>query len=355
MVGLVQDPSTVPRPDFTSDDYAETRADFISDKVTDAEAANLLERVWKSNQKIDAAKWRCAVNEAASEEAASLRRRAEAGAQKAEQDAADREALRREDKKKNPNKYIPIPVRAPPTQHLEIISPYTQRMINAGKYCEMWYFTSEGLDAAKNCKTYIDDESLVPSIDSSGNTMWMPAATKWEPGTFREDKDLTWDEFSGVVPHMLLAMQRAHWPEDRKNVLAGFWGNLMSHPLPTSIDPLAVKTLLHYQAEQHKHWHDAIPGLGGGWSLNEISDVLMCNAADDVYRTHREELDAALRAQWQYQAQVAQTRADDRHSAPRQSQQRRRSASPPSRSLGARGYAPQQASNEHYQAARKDF
>ncbi|KIJ57088.1 hypothetical protein M422DRAFT_23203 [Sphaerobolus stellatus SS14] len=297
MVGLVQDPSTVPRPDFTSDDYAEARADFISDTVTDAEAANLLERVWKSNQKIDAAKWRRAVNEAASEEAASLRRRAEAGAQKVEQDAADREELRREDKKKNPNKYIPIPVRAPPTQHLEIISPYAQRMINAGKYCEMWYFTPEGLDAAKNRKTYTDDESLVPSIDSSGNTTWMPAAAKREPGTFREDKDLTWDEFSGAVPRMLLAMQRAHWPEDRKNALAGFWGNLMSHPLRTSIDPLAVKTLLLYQAEQRKRWHDAIPGLGGGWSLNEISDVLMRNAADDVYRTHREELDAALRAQ----------------------------------------------------------
>ncbi|KIJ54196.1 hypothetical protein M422DRAFT_221727 [Sphaerobolus stellatus SS14] len=295
MVNLTQDPASLACPDFTSDEYAGARAGLMEGSTTEAQAADLLRKVWVVNQKRDVARWDKRIADEAADEAATLMRRTENLARVAQQEVVDREEAWREDKKKNPSKYVPIPNRPPPTLRPEIIAPYAQRRIDKGLYCEMYYFTAEGLDAVKKVGSYVD-ESMVPVTDGAGGMNWIPAIAKRDPGSFKEDQDLTWDQFSGAVPRMLLALQRVKGPAERVEALAGFWGKLLSHPLRISIDPLATKTLLLYQAQQRFAWYEAIPIEGKGWNLNEISEVLMQRAADDVYRTQREELDKALRA-----------------------------------------------------------
>ncbi|KIJ48227.1 hypothetical protein M422DRAFT_205651, partial [Sphaerobolus stellatus SS14] len=204
-------------------------------------------------------------------------------------------------------------------------------MMEKGRYCEMWYFTAEGLNAAKKSGAYADSEGDVLITDSSGGMAWIPAVAKRDLGSFKEDRELTWEEFAAAVPRMLLAMQRAHWPEDRMQLLAGFWGNLMSHPLRVSIDPLASRTLLLYQAEQREAWHLALLE-GREWDLADISTVLMQKAGDDTYRSQREETDRAMTAKWDFQVKLAVAQAST--PKPSATHQRRRSASPPSRSHG---------------------
>ncbi|KIJ50600.1 hypothetical protein M422DRAFT_159427, partial [Sphaerobolus stellatus SS14] len=206
MVNLNQDPVLLPHPDFSSDEYAEARAEFVEGTMTDAGAAELLGRVWVANRKIESLKWKRHREEAAAEEAAAARRRAEEIIRQAEVELTEKEETRREDRKKNPTKYTPVPMLPPPTLAREILAPYAQRMMEKGRYCEMWYFTAEGLNAAKQSGAYVDSEGVVPVIDTSGGMAWISATAKRDPGSFKEDQELTWEEFAAAVPRMLLAM-----------------------------------------------------------------------------------------------------------------------------------------------------
>ncbi|KIJ34108.1 hypothetical protein M422DRAFT_144065, partial [Sphaerobolus stellatus SS14] len=202
------DPALAECPDFTSDEYREARADFVEGSVTEIQAAQLLKKAWLTNQKIEAARWNRRVEEEAMEEEVANTKRAEEAARTLVQEEMDREEVRREDRKKNPSKYVPIPNRPPPTLRAEIVAPYAQRRIDKGLYCEMYYFTAEGLDVAKKVGAYIGEsmDVTVPIMDGTGGMTWIPAIAKRDPGSFKEDQNLTWEEFSGAIPRMLLAM-----------------------------------------------------------------------------------------------------------------------------------------------------
>jgi len=123
---------------------------------------------------------------------------------------------------------------------------------------------------------------MLPIIDATGTTTWVPAAAKREPFSFKNDEDLSWEEFTIAAPRMLLAFQHAKWPESRITMFSEFWGNILRHQFRLSDDPLDVKTLLVYQAEQRRDWHHAILAPNGAWN-----------------RTARDRADKELRAQWE--------------------------------------------------------
>ncbi|KIJ54596.1 hypothetical protein M422DRAFT_153126, partial [Sphaerobolus stellatus SS14] len=205
MVSSTRDPALMECPDFTSEEYAEVRESFVDGTVTEMQAAQMLRRVWAANQKFEVTRWNRRLEEEAVEVEADIARRAEEAARRLVQEAEDREELRWEDRKKNPSKFVPIPDRLPPILRPEIVALYAQRRMDKGLYCEVYYFTAEGLDAAKKVGAYVD-ESMVPITDGTGGMTWISAIAKREPGSFKEDQELTWEEFSGAVPHMLLAM-----------------------------------------------------------------------------------------------------------------------------------------------------
>ncbi|KIJ33335.1 hypothetical protein M422DRAFT_264725 [Sphaerobolus stellatus SS14] len=273
MISRNQDPALAECPDFTSDEYREARADFMEGSMTVFQAAQLLKKAWLANQKIEAARWNRRVEEEAVEEEVVSTRRAEEAACTLVQEEVDREEARQEDRKKNPSK------------------------IDKGLYCAMYYFTAGGLDMAKKVGAYVD-ESMVLIMDGTGGMTWIPAIVKRDPGSFKEDQDLTCEEFSGAIPRMLLAMQRSNWPADRVKALAGFWGSLLSHPLRVLIDPMVIKTLLLYQVEQRFTRHNAIPIEGKGWRIDKISEMLIQRAANDVYKKQREKTNKPLRAKY---------------------------------------------------------
>ncbi|KIJ28217.1 hypothetical protein M422DRAFT_126628, partial [Sphaerobolus stellatus SS14] len=199
------DPALVECPDFASQEYGEARATFMDETITEVQAAQILRRAWLANQMAESRRWNRIMEEEAVEEEIANTKRIEEAARIRLQEEADREEAKREDRKKNPSKYVPIPNRPPPTLRSEIVAPYAQRRMDKGLYCEMYYFTAEGLDAAKKVGAYAD-ESMVPVTDGAGAMTWIPAIAKRDPGSFKEDQDLTWEEFSGAIPRMLLAM-----------------------------------------------------------------------------------------------------------------------------------------------------
>ncbi|KIJ56470.1 hypothetical protein M422DRAFT_120887, partial [Sphaerobolus stellatus SS14] len=241
-------PATKVCPDFTIDEYTEVRSEFVLEGITDAAAAALLARAWKANQRTEAEEWRKANEEAAVAEEERLQAFAEDNASRVAQDALDQEEALRADKKKYPNKYSPINMRDPPNQRPDIPCAYALKRLEEGVYLELYYLGREGLDAAKTTAGQALDEGLQPVIDPvTGGSTWIAASAKRDTNSFKRDEDLTWDEFAGAVPRMLLAMQHARWPAERITIMAKFWGNILSHSLRLSTDPIDERTLLLYQ------------------------------------------------------------------------------------------------------------
>ncbi|KIJ46996.1 hypothetical protein M422DRAFT_126399, partial [Sphaerobolus stellatus SS14] len=148
MVELTQNPTYLTHPDFTADKYAEARQSFTSMEITDRAAAEILEKAWLANQKIESVRWRRVREEEAAKESESLRQAVEEVTRIAAKEVTDREEAIRTDKKKYPNKYTPIAMGPPPTHRPDIPSAYAQRKLKEGVYLEMWYLSCEGLDAA---------------------------------------------------------------------------------------------------------------------------------------------------------------------------------------------------------------
>ncbi|KIJ40499.1 hypothetical protein M422DRAFT_173607 [Sphaerobolus stellatus SS14] len=289
-------------PDFASAEYAAARQVFLSAEVTDAEAVSILQRAWTANNLIDRARQQRQAAEAAAtaaaEAAIEAQRETDEQALQEAKEMADAEDLLQEDKKKNRTKYAVIPMRDPPTVRAEIISPYAQRKLERGFYVELSYFTKEGLQAARKTAGHAEDEAMLPIVDPvSGSTSWVPAAAKRESFSFKDNEDLSWEDFTIAAPRMLLAFQHAKWPESRIKMFSEFWGNILRHRFRLSDDPLDIKTLLVYQAEQRRDWHHAIFAPNGAWNLGVISEDLLKKTSDLVYRAARERVDKELRAQ----------------------------------------------------------
>ncbi|KIJ50072.1 hypothetical protein M422DRAFT_126828, partial [Sphaerobolus stellatus SS14] len=201
---LTQNPAYLTRPDFTADEYAEARQSSTSTEITDRAVAEILEKAWLANQKIESVRWRQVREEEAAKESESLRQAVEEATRIAAKEVTDHEEAIRTDKKKYPNKYTPIAMGPPPTHHPDIPKNPQCLQCKEGVYLEMWYLSREGLDAAAG---QLSEDALHPILNTAtGETSWMPASSKRDPHSFKRDEDLSWDEFSGAVPRMLIAM-----------------------------------------------------------------------------------------------------------------------------------------------------
>ncbi|KIJ52922.1 hypothetical protein M422DRAFT_775986, partial [Sphaerobolus stellatus SS14] len=207
-------------PNFVSTEYTAARQVFMSDEVTEAGAVSILQKAWTANELIDRTRQQrqevAAAATAFAEEAVETQRRTDETELQEAKEAADAEDTLQEDMKKNRAKYATIPMRDPPTVRAEIISQYAQRKLQRGFYVELSYFTREGLQAARKTAGHAEDEAMLPIVDPvSGSTSWVPAVAKREAFSFKDDEDLSWEEFTIAAPRMLLAFQHAKWPESR--------------------------------------------------------------------------------------------------------------------------------------------
>ena len=74
-------------------------------------------------------------------------------------------------------------------------------------------------------------------------------------------------------------------------MMTEFWTNINTHPYRSSRDPLDWSTLLLYQVEQRKLWHQAINSPDHGYNLSQINKDLLCQPKDRQYWMEREQKD----------------------------------------------------------------
>lgn len=291
MARIQFNPNLLECPDFASPTYAATRAPLVNANTTEEAAIQLLKGIWSAGNEADKIRWQTQLDEEEALRVEQLRLQTEAEDLRAQAQVAEAEAIRKEDLKKNKSKYIPIPDRDIPAVTPVFVSNYAVRKMEKGLYVELWYYTNAGLDEALRNSNTTDDEAMVMLRLPNGTTSWVPAAAARTASAVTDDKNILWEDFCQAAPRMIVAMEEADWPSERVSMLAKFWGNLQIHELRSSRDPLDQKTLIVYQAEQHRLWHLAITSPQGAYNLSRINEDILRKTREKVYWDDRRSKD----------------------------------------------------------------
>ncbi|KAG1775655.1 hypothetical protein EV702DRAFT_1046762 [Suillus placidus] len=167
---LFSDPSLLVYPDFMGTRYQAMRTAMITPTVTEAQAAETLRTTWVLTNEDLRLQWQDQVTED---------ERLSAEQKRAVEEETERERLtlqceestgRADERKKNRAKHSEIIIRPRPFANDEeaLVSEFTLRKINSGKYIELYYWTNDGLDdALVNYRTR-DDDSMHSNLDASG-------------------------------------------------------------------------------------------------------------------------------------------------------------------------------------------
>ena len=87
--------------------------------------------------------------------------------------------------------------------------PYATSRLWEGQFVELWYFTNDGLDYARQHFTTLDENAMVQVQDKDGTVAWVPAVASRGACTVANDRFISWENFSQAVPRILLAMEAA--------------------------------------------------------------------------------------------------------------------------------------------------
>ena len=247
------------------------------------QAAIILTTVWGAQNTVEKQQWQDQLNQDAAEVDKRRQEREEIERVRQEELDKEKEEQCKDERKKNKSKFVPIPARGVPTTLLIIVSALATWCMDKGDYVPLWYFTNSGLDDVAKAFSILEEDALSHVKRDDGSTSLVPALSSKESRSVVEDCKLSWDNFCIALPHMILAMSQSEWPPDWITMMMEFWMNINTHPFRSSRDPLDWSTLLLYQAEQRKLWHEAINSPGHRYDLSQINEELLRQTKDRLY------------------------------------------------------------------------
>ncbi|KAH9916494.1 hypothetical protein B0H21DRAFT_851814 [Amylocystis lapponica] len=298
---LTVDPNTLVPPDYALPGYAAARQPLIANGMTDEQAVACLVVAWTAANDQDKVTWQAQLDATAAAAAQRAQELAEAEQQRALEVAQEAEQAQKDEARKHRDKYRPIPMRPTPRADLVLAAPYALKRLEKALYLELYYYTNVGLDAANLAVSSLDDDVMTMQRGEDGIASWVPAVAAKAAKSVVDDQDLTWEQIMEAVPRFITAMESARWDPPRVEMLARFWGALQLHPFKRSRDPLDTRTLIVYQAEQRKRWHQAISTTEGAWDLSALNEEIMLETRDRVYRIDRNRKDdARVRARFPF-------------------------------------------------------
>ncbi|KAG1833606.1 hypothetical protein DFJ58DRAFT_736042 [Suillus subalutaceus] len=212
---MLDNPNNEVLPDFTADEHQDARTCLIDSGVPDeAQAAEALATIWTMNNNTAKDLWQQALED-------------------------ELTVACKEEHKKNKSKFIPVSAAKTPTTPIVIPSNYAVQKLQAGDYCELFYFTNKGLSEAKKNLLSTELQGMVLLPGNEGQQIWVNTDETHDSKTvITKDENLSWEEFNKAAPCMILAMKQQEWPEDRVNMHISFWTALQNHHWHHAIDPL---------------------------------------------------------------------------------------------------------------------
>ena len=289
MLRLLVNLNTTQCPDYAFSIYFTVRLPFITPDSDHKQVAATLTTVWEAQNTVEKQQWQDQLDQDTIK--ANERRIESEELEKGQQEEVDnkREEQQKEKRKKNKSKFIPILHRGVPTLLPIIVSALATQRMDKGDYIPLWYFTNVGLDDAAKAFSILEEDVLLLVKRDDRSTSLVPALASKESRSVVEDSKLLWDDFCIAAPHMIFIMSRSEWPPDWITMMTDFWTNINTHPYRSSRDPLDQNTLLLYQVQQRKLWHQAINSPGHRYNLFQINKELMWQTKDRLYWIEREQ------------------------------------------------------------------
>ncbi|KAG1796690.1 uncharacterized protein HD556DRAFT_1234065 [Suillus plorans] len=274
MLRIWNDPNLNICPDYVSEVFANIQAQLVNDNTTKAQVMQLLHNIWEANNNAIKVLWQQQVDNDR-EQQEHLRRVNEDEQERLNQEKVEeQETACKEEKKKNKHKFLPILETGIPDDLTITPCSYVLRKLDNGEYVELWYFTNDGLDEAKQKKT-VNNDTMILSTLADGSTAWVSSASMRSARAVVNDENLPFEEFCQACPRFLTAIEEAEWPQDRVRMMARFWMNIQVHQFHSLRDPIAQKSLLVYQSEQRKHWHIVVKSSVGPYDLSLVNEKVL--------------------------------------------------------------------------------
>ena len=291
MPRILINPSSQLCPDYNLQVFEQTRTPLINDTTTHEQAAILLTNLWTATNTAEKLLWQAQIDADDLEAEAVRQQEEDEAALKDAEAQKEKDDLRKEERKKNLSKFLPIPDRPVPQRAPVIAAQSATRRMDKGDCVPLWYYTNKGLDNALSTYNSTDNDALTLLRRPDGSTSLIPASSTKESKGVVEDCEIEWEDFCIAAPRMIEAMGRANWPRERIQMMADFWTNLQEHPFRSSGAPFEQKSLLVYQAEQRRLWHIAITNPHSGYNLALINEALLRDTKERLFWEDRVRLE----------------------------------------------------------------
>ncbi|KAG1866766.1 hypothetical protein F4604DRAFT_1524080, partial [Suillus subluteus] len=199
------DPNLNICPDYASKDFVDTRAQLISEDITEEQAIQLLKNIWQANNNTEKGLWQQQVNDDREEQAHRDHLEEDKEECLKQEHLAEEEEARKDEQKKNKHKCTPIQNMGIPDDPAITPCSYALHKLDKGEYVEMWYFTNDGLDEAVVKKT-IDDDAMILSTLANGSTAWVSATSTHNARSVINDENLPFEDFCQACPRFITAL-----------------------------------------------------------------------------------------------------------------------------------------------------
>ena len=142
------------------------------------------------------------------------------------------------------------PIRDSPVPSGAVIIPHAtaQAKMKKGAFCDLWYFTNQGLKAAEKSAAsqedldYVavrrddDNEQVLVVAPASNLPTSKPCGKRGEACKLIADEDLSWEDFIEATPCIVVSMRDNDWAEDRIQMFVNFWTAIHKHPWRYAMD-----------------------------------------------------------------------------------------------------------------------
>ncbi|KAF8834192.1 hypothetical protein BDN67DRAFT_915419, partial [Paxillus ammoniavirescens] len=196
------------QPDFMLEEHTPAHQQLTDNDIPDTQAAIILSNLWiQSNDKEKTVWARRIEEEVLAEKEADRHEAQEAMERQREQDKEEAKALQ-EEHHKNKSKFAPVKHVKVPIEPIILPSQIALRKLKSGAFCELWYFTNDGLaDTEPSGSSALNNNHLTLSQTPDGLPSFIPAVFTKDEAPIVQDENLTWEQFGEAALCMIDAMR----------------------------------------------------------------------------------------------------------------------------------------------------
>ncbi|KAJ2913980.1 hypothetical protein MD484_g6435, partial [Candolleomyces efflorescens] len=290
---LVNNPNLEKCPDYSLRVYDGMRQSLQDKGMTELEALDFLKVSWETSNNAARQQWEAQLAEAQAIAAEEARLAKEAEDLRVAAEKEEAEVARREELKKNKEKYLPVLVgemmpHRPPVS----LTPGLMQRLKKVEFLDLWYCTDEGLKAMnQEVGTGVDEQTFSMTRGDDGQFAMVPTIAVKASKLLVKDEELSWEQYSVGSIRFLRFAEDAGWSRDWTDMLGRFFASLQVHEWNLVLDKTGCdrRALLIYQARQRRSWHLSIKNEGRVLDLSVTNQTALLHAREEAMRWRQDQ------------------------------------------------------------------